>query len=37
MWERDEFMPDTNPKNFLKLNEEILRQQILITYLLIYM
>jgi predicted ATPase len=28
MWERDEFMPDTNPKNFLKLNEEILRQQI---------
>jgi hypothetical protein len=21
-------MPDTNPKNFLKLNEEILRQQI---------
>lgn len=28
MWERDEFMPDTNPENFLTLNEEILRQQI---------
>ncbi|CAC5418493.1 unnamed protein product [Mytilus coruscus] len=27
-WKRDDFLPETQPENFLKLNEEILRRQI---------
>ncbi|XP_071140689.1 uncharacterized protein [Mytilus edulis] len=27
-WKRDDFLPETQPENFLKLNEEILQRQI---------